>query len=91
MVKRVSKFMAVHKLWVVALVLMSGCAAQPPQVAATQQTAVVRDDQVTCVTEQPTGKLIPAKVCSSKAQRDRTVQDTQDALAIAKASAAEIH
>jgi hypothetical protein len=89
MVKTVSKFMAAHKLWVGALMLMSGCAAQSPQVAATRQTAVAADDQITCVTEQPTGKLIPTRVCTTKAQRDRTVQDTEDAMAIAKASAAQ--
>lgn len=89
MVKTVSQLMAVQKLWVVALVLASGCAAQPPQSAATQQTTVAGDDQVTCVTEQSTGSLIPTRVCTTKAQRDRTVKDTEDAMAIAKGSAAQ--
>ena len=89
MVKTASQFMAAHKLWLVALVLTSGCAAQPPQVAATQQAAVSGDDQYTCVTEPSTGSLIPTKTCTTKAQRDRTVKDTEDAMAIAKGSAAQ--
>jgi hypothetical protein len=89
MVKTVSQFMAVQKLWVVALVLTSGCAAQPPQLAATQKTTVTGDDQLTCVTEQSTGSLIPTRVCTTKAQRDRTVKDTEDAMAAANGSAAQ--
>jgi hypothetical protein len=89
MIKTVSQFMAVQKLWVVALVLTSGCAAQPPQLAATQKTTVAGDDQVTCVNEQPTGSLIPTRVCETKAQRDRSVKDTEDLMAIAKGSEAQ--
>ena len=89
MIKTVPQFVAVQKLWMVVFVLASGCAAQAPQVAATQNTSVAGDDQVTCVTEASTGSLIPTRVCTTKAQRDRTVKDTQDAMAIAKGSAAQ--
>jgi hypothetical protein len=41
------------------------------------------------VTEPSTGSLIPTKTCTTKAQRDRTVKDTEDAMAIAKGSAAQ--
>ncbi len=90
MVKTISQFVAVQRLWLIAVVLTGGCAAQPPQLAANQKTTVAADDQVTCVAGETTGTLIPAKkICTTKAERERTVKDTADAMAIAKGSAAQ--
>jgi hypothetical protein len=70
---------------VVALVLTSGCASEHPQmVAATQKTSAPGDDHITCLTELPTGTLIPTRVCKSKAAGDSGVQTIKDAVNQAK-------
>jgi len=86
MVKILSQFMAVQKLWAITLVLMSGCAAQHPQVAATQSSSLTGDNQARCKTEALTGSLIPTKVCATKAQSDQQVQAFRDQVDAAKTS-----
>lgn len=87
MFKSTPPLRAVQSLCAVAVVLAGGCAAQAPKVAATQEDATGGDAQLTCVTEQKTGSLIQTRVCTTKAQRDRTVTDVQGAVAIGKGSA----
>lgn len=68
----------------VAVVLTSGCASEHPQVAATQKTSAPGGDQITCLTELPTGTLVPTRVCKSKAAGDSGVQTIKDAVTQAK-------
>jgi hypothetical protein len=83
MIKTVLRFMPLQVPWLVALVLMSGCAAQNPQVASTQKTSATGDNQVTCRTEPVTGSLVPTKVCSSKDDNERGVRNIEDQVVVA--------
>jgi hypothetical protein len=87
MIKTVSHVIAVEGLWVVTLVLMIGCAAQHPQVAATQASSLTGDNQVACRREALTGSLVPTKVCATKAESDQEVRAFRDQVDAAKTSA----